>query len=352
VPKVTVAMPVYNGSRFLRSAARSILDQSFADLELVIVDDGSEDDSRDIIRALAETDDRVVPVVRPHGGIAEATNAALERARGAYFAPMDQDDIAHADRLAKTIAFLDSNPDVAVVGTGWQYIDATGRVLKAIQPAATPHEIANSMHTLCAVLHPTSLMRTDVLRAIGGYRAFLPYAQDYDLWLRVMERSQLANLPDVSFSKRRHGGQVTARHSARPAQILSGAIAYLSYLSRRDFGCDAFGPGQPLVPTAIELIAKILAGSSEPGAHELHHISRFLRFAPLAGSQIGESALSLYGRYFRAVAGRRSLRELTRATYYVASCNFYNRFRHTQYLHPPFANGRSGAQEPAIVSSH
>ena len=91
-------MPVYNGAEFLRPAVESILAQTFADFELVLSDDGSKDDSRQIIEEYARRDPRVVVSLAEHGGISVATNRALQIARGEYFAPMDQDDIALPNR--------------------------------------------------------------------------------------------------------------------------------------------------------------------------------------------------------------------------------------------------------------
>jgi glycosyltransferase involved in cell wall biosynthesis len=338
-------MPVFNGARFIRESAYSILQQSFSDLELIVVDDGSGDTSREIIRTLAAEDSRVVPIFRGHGGIAAATNAALAVARGVYFAPMDQDDVAYVDKLGKQAAFLDANPTIAVVGTGWQAVDEVGRPVKIVQRPLAPAAVAAAMHTSCAVLNPTSLMRTAVVRSVGGYRTFLPYAQDYDLWLRLIDDHDMANLPDICFSKRRHAGQVTASRRGRPAQILSGAVAYLSYLSRREFGCDRFERGNPLVPTAVALINDLLERWPALDGNALHHISRFIRYSPLAASRSSENVMDLYGRYLRATYVKRPTRDLLTALYYVVSFNLYNRFRYTDYLDPPFAHGST---EPAV----
>lgn len=348
MPKVSVAIPVFNGARFIRESAYSILQQSFSDLELILVDDGSADGSRAIIRALAAEDPRVVPIFRGHGGIAAATNAALAVARGVYFAPMDQDDIAHLDKIEKQVAFLDERPDIAVVGTAWQVVDEAGRPIKIVQRPPSPAGIARAMHTSCAVLNPTSMMRTAIVRSLGGYRTFLPYAQDYDLWLRILDRHEMANLAEVCFSKRRHAGQVTASRRARPAQILSGAIVYLSYLSRRELGYDRFERGDPLVATATVLIEELLARWPAIDDNALHHISRFIRYSPLATSRQGEHPFSLYLRYLKATYVKRPAQEVLTALYYVVSFHLYNRFRFTHYREPPFADRPSELPENAV----
>ena len=177
-PTVSVAMAVYNGAPYLAAAIASIISQTHDELELIIVDDGSTDESRDIIRDAAAADSRVVPVFRRHGGIANATNAALALARGAYFAPMDQDDIALPARIACEKSYLDTHPDVLVVGSAWE--DFGGAETRIITPPLSPRAVANAMHERCVVLHPVSMMRTEAIRRLGGYRAALPYGHDSD----------------------------------------------------------------------------------------------------------------------------------------------------------------------------
>ena len=209
LPAISVAMPVWNGARFLGAAICSILSQTTSDFELIVSDDGSTDDSLAIARSYAERDPRIVVLTSEHRGIGPAMNRALAVARGEYFAPMDQDDVALPERLQRLQAFLDLNSEVVLVGGGLREIDAGGRHGREKIPPTRPEDVAQAMLTSYAVFHPTSMMRTAALRAIGGYRSGLPFAQDYDLWLRLMERHQIANIPDIVLLKRIHGGAVT-----------------------------------------------------------------------------------------------------------------------------------------------
>ena len=117
-PKVSVVMPVYNDERYLAEAIASVLGQTYADFELIIVDDGSTDGSRAIIEEYALRDSRVVPILLPGNlGQSSARNRGIERAGGQYIAAMDGDDICLPDRLRRQVNFLDANPQVGVLGT-------------------------------------------------------------------------------------------------------------------------------------------------------------------------------------------------------------------------------------------
>jgi len=133
---VSVALPVFNGARFLSDAIASILHQSFSDLELIISDDGSTDRSLDIARDFAARDRRVVLVTSPHRGIASAMNGAVRVARGEYLAPMDQDDVALPDRLQRLVTFLQNNPGIALVGGSVRRIDEKRKRRPDKAPAA------------------------------------------------------------------------------------------------------------------------------------------------------------------------------------------------------------------------
>lgn len=278
---VTVAIPAYQGQRFLAAAIASVLSQTYRDFELIIVDDGSTDGSADIIRSAACTDARVVPVFRPHGGIAAAMNVALAKARGRYFAPMDQDDLSHPKRLAHEVAFLEANPDIAVVGTAWETFEAK---TKTTIPPTAPRDVASAMHQRCVVMHPSSMMRTDFIRSIGGYRVALPYGHDSDLWLRVLENGQMANIPDVLLRKRKHKDQVTSSRRDSAARVAASGIIYLSHLSRRYFGEDFITGRESLIADSVRFFHRFLREVDERDPAIYRHLNRFMRYVSLKGT--------------------------------------------------------------------
>ena len=339
MPRVTVAMPVFNGARFLAPAIESILGQTLRDFELVVSDDGSSDDSREIALAFARRDPRVVLLASERAGIAGNTNRILGQAKGEYFAPMDQDDMAVPERLARQVAFLDREKETAVVGGAARIVDPEGKELKIRTPASRPGEVAAAMHFSCAIIHPTSLMRTSAVRAVGGYRTVLPYAQDYDLWLRLMERNAVANLPDILLAKREHPKQVTSDWARRPAQVVAGAIAYLSYMSRQTGGPDIATGDRPLVESAAAFIDAYLSRDAALSPAVIHHFSRFVRYAPLLTSGPRQTEHP-YSRYLRRALADGDPRNRARTVWYMLSFFFYNRYRYSNLFQDQGARDR------------
>jgi glycosyltransferase involved in cell wall biosynthesis len=325
-PLVTIAMPVFNGARFLGAAIDSILSQSVADFELILSDDGSTDESREIGLAYARKDPRIVLLASRHAGIGSAMNRALESAKGEFFAPMDQDDVAMPERVARALRYLEANRDAAVVGGAIRAVDEFGRTRKVKSPAFEPCDVAAAMHFSCAIIHPTSMMRTNLARAVGGYRVALPFALDYDLWLRLMERHEVANLPDILLLKRQHQAQVTRNHARRPAQVVAAVVAYMSYLSRQTFARDFVDDDRPLLAAAAGFVDLYLSSRDDLPASVFHHFSRFVRYAPLLTS--GPRRLDHpYWLYITKTMHESDARNILRTLWYVASYFGYNRFR-------------------------
>lgn len=231
-PMVSVIMSVYNGAAFLSEAVESILRQTFRDFEFIVVDDGSTDDSRAILEAIAAIDARVNVIVQPNCGLVDALNRAVHVARGKFIARMDADDVAVATRLEKQLHFLNQNPGVAVVGGAVEIIDARGMPVGRLTFPSTDSQIRRELESGgCPLCHPAVLMRTDAVRAAGGYRRVVVDAEDYDLWLRLADRYHIGNLPDVVLRYRRHPGQVSLQRFQQ--QALSGLAVRASASCRR-----------------------------------------------------------------------------------------------------------------------
>lgn len=206
-PRVSVILPCYNGEVYLREAVQSILDQTLADFELIVVDDGSTDGSPAILRNMAGGDARIRVVTQPNGGIVAALNAAIDHARGQYIARMDADDVSFPERLAFQASYLDRHPDVVLVG-GYAVGDrnptpastrTTGGRHASTDLSVFPPRIAVSMH-------PLIMMRAAALRAMGGYRSDYRHAEDYDLFIRASAHGRIENPPvDVLFYRRHEG---------------------------------------------------------------------------------------------------------------------------------------------------
>ncbi|MEJ5989475.1 glycosyltransferase [Ramlibacter sp. PS3R-8] len=212
VPRVAVLVAVYNGLPYVQEAIQSILDQTFRDFELIVVDDASTDETPSALERFRRLDPRVrVLRMAANGGPVLAANHGLAEVRAPLVARLDADDVCRPDRLALQVAAFDRQPELVLLGSAFDYIDATGRVVgeghPPLEDAALQATLMDSGNPFC---HPSVLMRTEALRSLGGYRQVLnPYGLDYDLCLRMAELGKVGNLPQRLIGYRIHPGQIT-----------------------------------------------------------------------------------------------------------------------------------------------
>jgi glycosyltransferase involved in cell wall biosynthesis len=215
-PTVSVVMPVYNVERYVAQAVESILAQTFADFELLILDDGSRDRSLSILQTLAAQDKRIRLISRENQGIPRTRNELLSQSRGEFIAPMDSDDIALPDRLTRQVEFLQHHPDYVCVGGAYQLIDAADRLI--LNHFAMPQEdedIQSLMLKGHVSLHqPCVMFRRQATIDVGGYDETLPVCEDLDLWLRLGEVGKLANLPQPVLQYRLHQNSISEQQQA------------------------------------------------------------------------------------------------------------------------------------------
>jgi glycosyltransferase involved in cell wall biosynthesis len=208
-PTVSVVMSAYNEERYLGSAMESLLDQTFDDFEVIVVDDGSKDRTPEI---LASYDDPRVRVVRQENrGLIASLNRGVDLAQGRYIARMDGDDIAYPERLARQVAFLDAHPDVGLLGTAFDEIDGDGRVIGCRRYPTEDADLRRILIRYNPFFHSSVMMRRELLQRVGGYieAPDLVLVEDYDLWFRLARVTRLAGLPDVLVARRYHGGNLS-----------------------------------------------------------------------------------------------------------------------------------------------
>jgi glycosyltransferase involved in cell wall biosynthesis len=207
-PRVSVVLPVRDGEKYVEDAVRSILGQTFHDLEVVVVDDGSSDGTPRIIASLAEEDSRVrLERLRPTG-LVGALNAGIGRASGSYIARMDADDVSLPRRIERQVAELDARPTVGVLGTQVRYVDAAGRPMGIWSLPVGEELVRWSLFFGTALAHPSVMMRRSLVEA-HPYRETEAHAEDYDLWVRLARLTSLDNLPEILFERRVHGSSVS-----------------------------------------------------------------------------------------------------------------------------------------------
>lgn len=210
-PTVTVVMPVHNGEPFVRHAIASILAQTWQELEFVVVDDGSTDDTPSILASFRDPRIRIVTSASREG-IARALNRGLAVASAPLIARQDADDISHPRRLETQLAYVRDHPDVALLGTQVRVTDARGRARRrpGWRRAVTREGIRFQSMFDNPFIHSSVVFRRDA----GEYDASLASAEDFDLWSRIAERRPVANLAEKLVDFRIHGTSTAASWSS------------------------------------------------------------------------------------------------------------------------------------------
>ena len=208
--KVSVLLPVYNGSQYLSETIHSILNQTYSDFEIIIIDDASMDNSVDIINnfnnkkiILRQNDSNL--------GQAESENIGLRIARGTYIARIDQDDLMMPDRLEKQVQFLDSHPDIAAVGSQVYCIDSSGKSIKKIMwPVGFEANLFYIITGNVPVGDPAVMYRKEMVQNLGGYNEQYVPSEDYYLWLQMyLKGYKCDNIKDFLTTYRLHSLQTS-----------------------------------------------------------------------------------------------------------------------------------------------
>ena len=215
MPLVSVVMPVFNGEKYLAEAIDSILVQTFTDFELIIVDDGSQDGSAEIIEVFTSRDDRIrLFRLEKNKGIRFARNVAVEECRGEYITFMDCDDVSLPQRLQKQVDLLDSSCDIGAVGTYAKVVNADFQQMYDRKPPQHHALILLDQYIGDPFVHTTLMMRRELHMEAGGYDLSLRHATDVDLMTRLMGRTLFANIAECLYIYRRHTSQATSRKTA------------------------------------------------------------------------------------------------------------------------------------------
>ncbi len=207
-------MSVYNGERWLGEAVESVLGQTLADLELIVVDDGSTDGTAAILAGCRDPRLRVSRERR--AGLTASLNRGLRLATAPLLARLDADDVALPERLARQAAFLDSHPEVGLLGTGCHEVSPSGEIIATYRPPEGDAEIRRALIRRNPFVHSSVMMRRLTLEAAGLYDESLPVAQDYELWLRMSRLTRMANLGEPLVRRRLRPDRVSiARDTER-----------------------------------------------------------------------------------------------------------------------------------------
>ncbi|HRK34140.1 MAG TPA: glycosyltransferase [Candidatus Hydrogenedentes bacterium] len=206
IPAISVITPVYNNASYLPEALDSILGQTFSDFEFILVNDGSTDNSLEVLETYARRDPRIRISSRENRGYISALNEGLAMARSEFIARMDADDVALPGRFEKQMNYMNAHPECVVVGGRVLLIDSDGMPLREMC-TETEHEEIDAAHLAGrggTIVHPAMLARRAAIDAIGQYSNAYPWAEDLDFFLRLAEVGKVANVPDIILRYRQH----------------------------------------------------------------------------------------------------------------------------------------------------
>jgi len=233
-PKVSVVIPTYNRAHFIGTAIESVLAQTFADFELIVVDDGSTDETSQIVSGFLH-DPRIIYIRQDNRGRSHARNRALGLARGSYIAFLDSDDSYLPEKLARQVAFLDTRPDIDMLYTSAICVDDTGKPLEN-QPYQAHAE--GDIYQLIAFFQPltitlpTVMVRREVMDRVGGFDVDMERFEDTDLWRRIAKSHRVGAMTEVTCLLTTHADNSLA--SQDPEKIVRAISYYITKVFRED----------------------------------------------------------------------------------------------------------------------
>jgi hypothetical protein len=310
-PYVSVVLPVRNGERYIAEAITSIVEQTFRNFEVVVVDDGSCDCTLQILAEWAVRDPRIRLLARPRSGLVAALEAGRAAAQGFYLARMDADDIADPERLRRQVEYLDRHPEVVAIGGQIELIDAKGRSLGRRVFPVTPADCRTYLKRGAPFCHPAVMMRPDAVALVGGYRASFEPAEDIDLWLRLAKVGELANLDVNVLRYRVHAASMTRTYAVSQAVATALALVTARFPPDASAGSSTNGVGQS---TWANIEARL------PEATRCYAREAYLRALSLNGGIVNPENLALLyaslPTFVREAGDKRVLAfAITRATY-------------------------------------
>lgn len=245
--KVSVVIPTYNRAKYLPEALKSVLTQTFVDFELVVVDDGSTDNTAEIVRAMA--DPRIRYIAQSNRGVAGALNTGWRAARGEYIGRLDSDDVWLPNLLQELVPILERNPEMGVVYARAQWMDADGKQLPQIlgTPEKFPGENLKSLLYGDCVCPIAVVFRVRCIESVGGYDDRLAGNEDWDLWIRMAEHYGIGYVDSILARYRVHSGNSQASRTGGLERLAGDRVRVLEkYYSR---------PGVPKAAESIKPIA-------------------------------------------------------------------------------------------------
>lgn len=277
-PLVSILLPAYNAMPYITEAIESILAQTYANVEFIIIDDCSTDGTSDVI---AQYTQKGVKHIRnsENKGLIYGLNYGISLCTGVYIARMDADDIAHPTRIAKQVAFMEANPQVGICGTWFRAFGAVNQLNKY---EATNDQIKLQMLYHCRFCHPTVMLRSSVLKEHNfAFDTNYPHAEDYELWARMGFATQFANIQEELLQYRTHNKSVTAVHSgtqkSKSVQVIQNLFAAIGAPTPTDEVVDYWQrfcyADFTLTPTQLKQVEQLMVATLQ-GNQQSHYVSQ------------------------------------------------------------------------------
>lgn len=231
-PKISVIMSCFNAANFVSEAIGSILGQTFTDFELILIDDGSSDNTLDIIKRYELKDSRVVVIEKQNTGAADSRNWGTLASKGEWIAILDADDIALPTRLEQQFAYTVKNPDVVILGSDFISIDKHGSTMKKYHYPASDFQLKKrQQRNMAFPPHSSFIYRAEVVKRIGGFNTRYVQSEDWDLWFRLEEQGRIACLNKPLVKIRKHSNNISNSDGGR-TQALYGIVGTICHFLR------------------------------------------------------------------------------------------------------------------------
>ena len=237
-PEISVIMSVYNGSNYLEESINSILNQTFENFELIVINDNSDDET---LKVLSQIKDRRLKVKNNSVrlGQGESLNVAIKIARGKYIARQDHDDLSYNNRLYIQHKFMEENPEIGLVGSGANFIDKSGKHIKTWSNFSDCITLKWLLLFRNQFIHSSIMFRMSVIKENNITYKDFKFSQDYELWMRIGSKTCIANIDDILVMIRRHSGQKSSstdpQKSMIPREISFNKISELKHIDIQEY---------------------------------------------------------------------------------------------------------------------
>lgn len=213
-PLVSILMPVYNAEQYLSEAVVSALNQTYRNIELVAINDGSKDNSLTILEEFAKNDSRLRIITQKNTGIVGALNRGIQESRGIYIARMDADDISFLNRIEKQVDLIESAPEAVLIATGFEVIDENSEFMYREIIPRTNIDLKRALLLYNPIAHGSVLLRKSTVEKIGGYSANCGPTEDYELWMRLSKEGDFLGVEDLLYRWRQNRNGITFTNNA------------------------------------------------------------------------------------------------------------------------------------------